>query len=88
MSSLTIRLTESVIFLKTGNPQCNPQPSVLRGLLTLELVKPTKISGIEVELQGTSFTMWTDRGFYDNVIPLDRRESQSTIQALPHIAMR
>ncbi|KAH7883229.1 hypothetical protein F5I97DRAFT_1903389 [Phlebopus sp. FC_14] len=63
-NSLSIQLTEPVTFLR---PQEHPRryedhtpPAVVRGLLSLKLAKPTKISSIEVELQGNAFTAWPE----------------------------
>lgn len=58
-NALTIRLTESIVFLQGSSSRVidDPHSTLLRGLLTLELAKPTKISCIEVELQGTSSTL-------------------------------
>ncbi|KAG1854182.1 hypothetical protein DFJ58DRAFT_384275 [Suillus subalutaceus] len=61
-NTLCIRLTESVVFLRTSNPtgrdynQGNAAPGIVRGLLTLNIVKPTRISSIEIELQGKATT--------------------------------
>lgn len=61
-NTLCIRLTESVVFLRTSNPtgrdynQDNAAPGIVRGLLTLNIVKPTRISSIEIELQGKATT--------------------------------
>ncbi|KAI0311490.1 hypothetical protein OF83DRAFT_755726 [Amylostereum chailletii] len=63
---LHIDLTESVLFLRavdfTGRRQTheNAPPSMLRGLLTLELSKSTRISSIEIELQGKTSTTVPD----------------------------
>jgi arrestin-related trafficking adapter 3/6 len=67
-NSLTIRLAESVVFLNAGHhpssrrpPQVAPEPgppSMIRGLLVLNLVRPTRISSIEVELQGKTRSGW------------------------------
>ena len=61
-SSLNIRLTESVVFLRgsaettvTGRRATrDAPPAMLRGLLALSLDKPTKISSIEITLEGKS----------------------------------
>ncbi|KAF9243175.1 hypothetical protein BU15DRAFT_60029 [Melanogaster broomeanus] len=50
-NSLSIRLTEPVVFLRSSE-------AVVRGLLTLTLAKPTKVSGIELALQGKAATRW------------------------------
>ncbi|KAG1746469.1 hypothetical protein EDB19DRAFT_1689776 [Suillus lakei] len=61
-TTLCIRLTESVVFLRTSDPtgrdhiQDNAAPAMVRGLLTLHIVKPTRISSIEIELQGKATT--------------------------------
>lgn len=67
-NTLDIRLTESVVFLRTGDgtgrtrsgTQPNAPPAMVRGLLTLTIVKPTKISSIEVELTGKTSTAWPE----------------------------
>lgn len=67
-NTLDIRLTESVVFLRGGDgtgrhrtgTQPNAPPAMIRGLLTLTLVKPTKISSIEVELLGKTSTAWPE----------------------------
>ncbi|KII95641.1 hypothetical protein PLICRDRAFT_129539 [Plicaturopsis crispa FD-325 SS-3] len=65
-NSLTIRLTESVVFLRSADfsgrrsNAADSQPSMLRGLLVLNIAKPTRISSIELELQGNSTTSWPD----------------------------
>jgi len=59
---LSIRLSESAVFLRTDDPTGRrriidaPPTSMLRGLLTLELAKPTKITSIDIELQATTST--------------------------------
>jgi len=65
-NSLSISLTESVVFLRsvdvsTHRPTTreNTPPSILRGLLILSLVKPTRISSIKVDFIGQSVTTWT-----------------------------
>lgn len=65
-NSLSLRLTESAVFLRTRTGLHlteNSQPSILRGLLALNLVKPTKISSIELELKAKSHTTWPE-GIY------------------------
>ncbi|GLB37733.1 putative cyclin binding protein [Lyophyllum shimeji] len=62
---LTIRLTESAVFLRsdgTGrrNHGRESRPSLLRGLLVLELAKPTRITSIELELVAKSSTAWPE----------------------------
>ncbi|KAL5504710.1 hypothetical protein ACEPAH_7373 [Sanghuangporus vaninii] len=67
-SSLSIRLTESVVFLRgsaettvTGRRTTrDAPPAMLRGLLTLSLDKPTKISSIEITLEGKSVVTWPE----------------------------
>ena len=58
---LSIRLTESVVFLRGSieaahsrrrhSPPDAP-PAMLRGLLTVHLSKPTRISSVEIVLEG------------------------------------
>ncbi|KAF8633417.1 hypothetical protein AX17_004588 [Amanita inopinata Kibby_2008] len=62
-NSLSIRLTEPAVFLRTrpGNRHAqDSQPSMLRGLLVLDLAKPTRISSIELELQAGASTAWPE----------------------------
>ncbi|KAJ7072695.1 hypothetical protein C8F01DRAFT_972326 [Mycena amicta] len=68
-NTLTIRLTEAAIFLKTSENNArrrNPtddagcRPSMLRGLLTLSIAKPTKITSIDLELQAKATTSWPE----------------------------
>ncbi|KIM87620.1 hypothetical protein PILCRDRAFT_4046 [Piloderma croceum F 1598] len=58
-NSLTISLAESVVFRTNGRRPNDPSPpSMLRGLLILNLCKPTRISSIELELTGKSTASW------------------------------
>ncbi|KAF5348645.1 hypothetical protein D9758_006761 [Tetrapyrgos nigripes] len=64
-NSLNIRLAESAVFLRTNdtsgrNRYNDSRPTMLRGLLTLELVKATRISSIQLELQAKSATAWPE----------------------------
>ncbi|KAF9451533.1 hypothetical protein P691DRAFT_699236 [Macrolepiota fuliginosa MF-IS2] len=64
-NSVTIRLTESAVFLRSDSSthhriHTEEQPSVLRGLLILNLAKPTKISRIDVELMGKTEMAWPE----------------------------
>lgn|SRR6266850_4625386 len=66
-SSLTITLTEPLVILRTvdiAGAQSLPggvaPPSVVRGLLALDLSKASRISCIQVELQATSFSSWSE----------------------------
>jgi hypothetical protein len=66
-TSLSIRLTESVVLLRTdarnrpSDPDSPSQSSgLIRGLLVLNLSKPTKISSIEVMLEGKGRNSWTE----------------------------
>jgi arrestin-related trafficking adapter 3/6 len=65
-SSLTITLTESLVILRTvdvAGAQSTPgggAPSVVRGLLALDLSKASRISTIEVELQAISYSSWSE----------------------------
>ena len=67
-SSLKIRLAESVVFLR-GSAESTifgrrvtreAQPAMLRGLLVLELDKPTKISSIELAFEGKIQSTWPE----------------------------
>jgi hypothetical protein len=66
-SSLSITLTEPFVILRTvdtggSEPALGEfaPPSVLRGLLALDLSKASKISSIQIELQGTSCASWSE----------------------------
>ena len=64
-NSLSIHLAESVVFLRTNdatgrNRYGDSQTSIVRGLLVLEVVKPMKISAIELELIAKSATAWPE----------------------------
>ena len=68
---LSIRLAESAVFLPTdgalyrrGNTAPRGRNSLLRGLLVLDLVKPTKITSIDVELSAISSSAWSEGLFY------------------------
>jgi hypothetical protein len=65
-NSLSIRFAESVIFLRQGNGRHSDvndeqgRSSILRGLLMLNVVKPTRISSIEVQLEGKTRSTWPE----------------------------
>ncbi|KAH7882072.1 hypothetical protein F5I97DRAFT_1817668 [Phlebopus sp. FC_14] len=65
-NSLSIRLTEPVVFLRSSDPSgrhppdASDPPALVRGLLTLNVVKPTRISSIEVELACVAMTSWPE----------------------------
>lgn len=64
-NSLTIRLTESAVFLRSDSSthhrvRTEDRPALLRGLLILNLAKPTRISGIDVELVGKAEAAWPE----------------------------
>lgn len=66
-NSLSIRLTEPVVFLRggdiTGRQRASsnePPPAMIRGLLVLDIVKPMRVKSIEVELVGKSQTSWPE----------------------------
>jgi len=65
-NAVTIRLTESAVFLQSGGSRSlsRSRPSLLRGLLVLDLPKPTKIKSIELELIGKTANSWPE-GKYD-----------------------
>lgn len=79
-NSLTIRLTESAVFLRsdgTGRqPRDDSRPSMLRGLLTLDLAKPTRITSIELELVASSVVSWPE-GAYSLLTCLHTRASDN-----------
>ena len=65
-NTLAIRLAESVVFLRAGdatgrfrNPAGEP-PSMLRGILVINLAKATKITSIELQLTCKSSTAWPE----------------------------
>jgi hypothetical protein len=64
-NSLTIRLAEAAVFLRSDGAihdyaHVDNRSSVLRGLLILNIAKPTKISGIDIELIGKSETSFPE----------------------------
>src|SRR6266511_1036648 len=93
-NSLTIRLAESAVFLRTdlshtshtNGPASNAfsRDGMLRGLLVLDLVKPTKITSIEVELTALTTTSCPEG------VALSPPESSTskTLQGLGPIAWR
>jgi arrestin-related trafficking adapter 3/6 len=73
---LSIRLTESAVFLRSETGRRShaheTQPSLLRGLLTLELQKPTRISSIEIDLKAKTVTNWPEGTPHRFAFPLFR----------------
>ncbi|KAJ6593454.1 hypothetical protein B0H19DRAFT_921152 [Mycena capillaripes] len=70
-NTLTIRLTESAVFLRTSennarqrrssaNDLSESRPAMVRGLLTLNIVKPIKVTSIDLELQAKTSTSWPE----------------------------
>ncbi|PPQ87441.1 hypothetical protein CVT25_008177 [Psilocybe cyanescens] len=65
-NSVSIRLTESAVFLRTDGAPVrrgaipDARTSMVRGLLILDLVKPTKLTSIEVELSATTANAWPE----------------------------
>ncbi|KAF9264976.1 hypothetical protein L218DRAFT_899196 [Marasmius fiardii PR-910] len=64
-NTVSIFLAESAVFLRTNdatgrNRYGDSQPSIVRGLLVLDVVKPMKISAIELELIAKSATAWPE----------------------------
>ena len=66
-TSLSITLTEPFVILRTidvagSQPLLGEfaPPSVLRGLLALDLSKASKISSIQIELEATSYASWNE----------------------------
>ncbi|TBU31123.1 hypothetical protein BD311DRAFT_148572 [Dichomitus squalens] len=64
---LDIRLAESVVFLRAGDATgrrrgvlADAPPGMVRGLLVLNLAKPTRITSIEIELVGRTTTAWPE----------------------------
>ncbi|KIK67531.1 hypothetical protein GYMLUDRAFT_155717, partial [Collybiopsis luxurians FD-317 M1] len=62
-NTLSIRLAESAVFLRTNdstgrNRYNDSRPTFLRGIVQLELVKPTRISRIVLELGAKSVTIF------------------------------
>ncbi|KAF7362264.1 Arrestin-C domain-containing protein [Mycena venus] len=69
-NTLTIRLTEAAVFLRTSenntrrrnpaNDLSESRPAMVRGLLTLNIVKPIKVTSIDLELQAKTSTSWPE----------------------------
>jgi hypothetical protein len=64
-NSLSIRLAESAVFLRTNdstgrNRYNDSRPAFLRGIVELELVKSTRISRIVLELGAKCTTIWPE----------------------------
>lgn len=64
---LAITLTEPLVILRTADvagvqsqSEGISHPSMLRGLLALDIAKTTKISSIDVELQAVSRASWSE----------------------------
>jgi arrestin-related trafficking adapter 3/6 len=77
-SSLTITLTEPLVVLRTVNdprvrshPEAMSPPSMLRGLLALDLTKASKISSIDVELQVVSCAPCSEGMFHGIFFPFE-----------------
>ena len=67
-NAVSIRLNESAIFLRTDGPSARrtnneTRNSMLRGLLVLDLVKPMKITSIDVQLTAMTSTAWPEGKF-------------------------
>ncbi|KAH9067648.1 hypothetical protein EDB87DRAFT_1584445 [Lactarius vividus] len=76
-NSLSISLIDPIVFLRGVDYSSrrsiaheNAPPSILRGLLTLCLTKPTRISSIQVDLVGQSVVTWTEGA----VRPIEMRD--------------
>src|SRR6266851_357042 len=76
-NSISVSLTESVVFLRsvdvsTLRPTTDDsiRPSILRGLLIITLVKPTRISSIQVDLVGQSVTTWIEGTSPSHLLPI------------------
>ncbi|KZO93863.1 hypothetical protein CALVIDRAFT_539513 [Calocera viscosa TUFC12733] len=61
-SSLTLRLTEPVVFLRgTQGPNAvASQPAMVRGLLTLNLRRASRVKSIEVKLETRTSVIWPE----------------------------
>jgi hypothetical protein len=63
-NTLVIRLNEPVVYLQTTASRSvdsiDPPPSMVRGLLTLNLTKPIRISHIQITLLGESTDSWLE----------------------------
>ncbi|KAJ7099559.1 hypothetical protein B0H15DRAFT_944962 [Mycena belliarum] len=67
-NTLTIRLTEAAVYLRTSDNNARRRPTtdladapaILRGLLTLTIVKPIKITSIDLELQAKTSSSWPE----------------------------
>jgi arrestin-related trafficking adapter 3/6 len=77
-NSLTITLTEPLVVLRTVNvarvqsqSEAMSPPSMLRGLLALDLAKASKISSIDVELQVVSCARWAEGMFHGVFFPFE-----------------
>jgi hypothetical protein len=92
-SSLTVRLTEPVVPLRSTPERASRHhdsemlpPAIVRGLLTLKLAKPTKVSSIELELQAKATTRYAKGKvlLLDHVhtVPLTRRSQVPDLVAL------
>ncbi|KAG6861114.1 hypothetical protein C0995_003843 [Termitomyces sp. Mi166 len=76
---LTIRLTEAAVFLRSDglgrrHHGSDSRPSMLRGLLVLELAKPTRITSIELELIAKSSIAWPE-GFGAHRVDIDEEHT-------------
>ncbi|KAI9441621.1 hypothetical protein H4582DRAFT_1933824 [Lactarius indigo] len=83
-NSLSISLIDPVVFLRgvdyssrRSTIRENAPPSVLRGLLTLCLTKPTRISSIQVDLVGQSVVTWSEGA----VRPIEMRDENKLFSA-------
>ncbi|KAH9006181.1 hypothetical protein EDB86DRAFT_3142790 [Lactarius hatsudake] len=83
-NSLSISLIDPIVFLRGVNSSTrrsiareNAPPSILRGLLTLRLTKPTRISSIQVDLVGQSVVTWSQGA----VRPVEMRDENKLFSA-------
>ncbi|KAH9013783.1 hypothetical protein EDB84DRAFT_881480 [Lactarius hengduanensis] len=83
-NSLSISLIDPIVFLRGVDYSSrrsiaheNAPPSILRGLLTLCLTKPTRISSIQVDLVGQSVVTWSE----GTVRPIEMRDETKLFSA-------
>ncbi|KAH9025442.1 hypothetical protein EDB85DRAFT_1982737 [Lactarius pseudohatsudake] len=83
-NSLSISLIDPIVFLRGVDYSSrrsiaheDAPPSILRGLLTLCLTKPTRISSIQVDLVGQSVVTWSE----GSVRPIEMRDENKLFSA-------
>lgn len=82
---LDITLTEPVIFLRSSDPSgrrevdVNDPPTLVRGILTLNVVKPIGISSIDVELTGLLTVSYPEGSCYSRSILHDATSAHNSV---------